>query len=624
MKRRSSLEYRLCLLVMGLLFAMLFAIGHVQMTGQRQALLEEKTEKFESLSKVLALTYTPMANKSDWALYREFTRRFMDTDKDISYVIITDAYGKVLFADSGETSPHQYKNFIGKQASRLMSLVGGLRDSNPETMRVNVPAMVGKDQRGMITVAFGSRSLVAAIEAMQTKLLTTFAFAFLAGLIGSILLAKAIICPLKKLITAARAVTAGDLNVSVPVSSHDEIGELTDSFNTMVASLKETTEKLIERANLDSLTGLYNHRYFQERVRSEIKRAERYSRPMSVIMLDIDHFKSLNDAHGHPVGDAVLVDLAEVLLAEARRDIDIITRYGGEEFALILPETELEGARFIAERIRLGVQRHAFQGKDVETVPVTISLGIAQYPIHSAEPEGLIMAADLAMYQSKSMGRNMTTSFNRDLRPNQDNDPYKLYLLLHATDMGTIEAMAAAVDAKSQRPPGYTRELVAHSVALAQQLGMSEDEQNDVRIATLLHDIGKLGISEAILSKEESLTKEELAIVQSHPILGHAIIQKSPHLKSMLPGILSHHEWWDGNGYPEGLAGEKIPRIARIIAVVDAYYAMITDRPHRKRRTAKEAAAEILKCSGLQFDPTVVEAFLGMLGIVQPELQNAA
>ena len=624
MKRRSSLESRLCLLVMGLLFALLLAVGHVQMTGQREALLEVKTEKFESLSRVLALTYTPITGKADWALYREFTSRFMDTDKDISYVIITDSNGKVLFADSREIAPHQYKNFIGKQADRIMSLAGSLGDSSPETMRVNVPAMVNKGQRGTITVAFGSRSLAAATEAMQTKLLCTFALAFLAGLFGAILLAKAITCPLKRLITAARAVEAGDLGVSVPVSSHDEIGQLADSFNRMVFALKQSTEKLIERANSDSLTGLYNHRYYQERVRSEIKRAERYDRPMSVIMLDIDHFKSLNDTHGHPVGDTVLQEMAKVLYTEARGEIDIITRYGGEEFALILPETELEGARAVAERIRLGVQRHVFEGKDGETMPVTISLGVAQFPIHSAEPEGLIMAADLAMYQSKSMGRNMVTAFSRDIQSDKDNDPYKLYLLLHATDMGTIEAMAAAVDTKSQRSPGFSRELVAHAVALAEQLGMSEEEQNDVRIATLLHDIGKLGISQEILNKEDELNAEEFAIVRSHPVLGYAIIQKSPHLKSMVPGILSHHEWWDGNGYPEGLAGEKIPTIARIIAVVDSYYAMITERPHRHAMTAEEAIAEIKRFSGTQFDPTVVDAFVGMLERKEIDLQKAA
>ena len=623
MKRRSSLESRLCLLVMGLLFALLLAVGHVQMTGQREALMEEKTEKFESLSKVLALAYTPMTRKADWVLYREFTRRFMDTDKDIAYVIITDSHGKVLFADSRELTPHLYRNCIGEQADRIMGLIGGLGGSTPETMRVNVPALVD-GRRGMITVAFGSRSLASAAEIMQTRLLCTFALAFLAGLLGSILLAKAITCPLKKLITAARAVEAGDLTVSVQVASRDEIGELADSFNKMVAAQKQSTEKLIERANMDSLTGLYNHRYFQERVRSEIKRAERYDRPMAVIMMDIDHFKNLNDTHGHPVGDAVLQELAAVLYDEARRDIDIITRYGGEEFAVVLPETELEGARAVAERIRLGVQRHVFEGKDGETIPVTVSLGIAQYPIHSAEPEGLIMAADLAMYQSKSMGRNMTTAFSRDIKSDKGNDPYKLYLLLHATDMSTIEAMAAAVDAKSQRPPGFSKELVAHSVALAQQLGMSEDEQNDVRIATLLHDIGKLGISEAILGKKDELTGEELAVIRTHPVLGHAIIQKSPHLKSMVPGILSHHEWWDGNGYPEGLAGEKIPRIARIISVVDAYYAMISKRPHRNRMTAEEAAAEVQRYSGTQFDPEVVDTFIGMLGLEQSELEHAA
>jgi len=622
MKRHSSLEFRLCLLVTGLLFALLLAVGNVQMTGQRAALVDEKAEKFESLSRVLALTYTPVADKSDFARYKRFTSQFLNADRDISYVIISDARGRVLFADSREIEPHRYKSFVGRNADKIMGIMGSL-NSGPETMRINVRAMVNKGRPGTITVAFGSRSFAAATEALEAKLLSTFALAFLCGLMGAILLATAITRPLKRLITAARAVEGGNFDVTVPSSSHDEIGELADSFNKMVAGLKQSTEKLIERANTDSLTGLYNHRYFQERVRSEMKRAERYNRPMSVIMMDIDHFKNLNDTHGHPVGDTVLQELASVLLAESRRDIDIVTRYGGEEFAVVLPETEVEGAQAVGERVRLGIQRHVFLGKDGETMPVTVSLGVAQYPIHSAEPEGLIMAADLAMYQSKSMGRNMTTTFSRDIKSDTDNDPYKLYLLLHATDMGTIEAMAAAVDAKSQRPPGFSKEIVAHAVALAQHLGMSDEEQNDVRIATLLHDIGKLGISQTILSKDSKLTDEESAIFKSHPILGHAIIQKSPHLKSMLPGILSHHEWWDGSGYPEGLAGENIPRIARIIAVVDAYYAMISDRPSRPAKTPETAAAEVQECSGTRFDPTIVEAFLSMLGM-EVTLRTAA
>lgn len=151
------------------------------------------------------------------------------------------------------------------------------------------------------------------------------------------------------------------------------------------------------------------------------------------------------------------------------------------------------------------------------------------------------------------------------------------------------------------------------AVALAKVLGLSEQEQNDVKIASLLHDVGKLGISASVLRKEGELTDEERRIIRSHPTLGFAIVQKSPHLKSMLPGILYHHEAWDGSGYPNCLKGEEIPLIARIIAIVDAYHAMMSDRPHGRKMTSEEAKAELRSCAGTRFDPKLVEMFINML-----------
>ena len=614
MRRRNSLESRLCLLIVGLLFALLLAIGHVQLAGQRAALIQDRTESYDSLTRTLALMYMPIAKSDNSTLYREFTSRFMETDKDIAYVLITDQNGKVLFVNSRKIKPYQHKELIGTKTTRLMDFVSKL--STPgmnDPIKIILPTTVGKGERGKITIAFVSRSLDAAAEEFQANLLLTFATALILGLIGSMILAKTVVNPIKVLNDAAHKVGAGDLEVCVPITSNDELGDLSDSFNRMVAAMKENHDKLIERANTDGLTGLYNHRYFQDRLRSELRRADRYKRSLSMIMIDIDNFKSLNDTHGHPVGDSVLKDVATVLNSEARREIDVITRYGGEEFAIILPETEANEAMSVAERIRQSVQRSLFEGKEGNPIPVTISLGVSQYPIHSSEPEGLLMAADMAMYQSKSMGRNRTTLYSNDSRIDRESDPYKLYLLLHATDMSTIEAMAAAVDAKSQRYQGFSRDLMLHAMDVAKAFDLSDEELNDVRIASLLHDIGKLGIPDSVLSKCGELSQEELALLRSHPNLGYAIVQKSPHLKSMLPGILYHHEWWDGSGYPSGLKGEQIPLIARIIAVLDSYHAMLCDRPYTRAMTPLEAMYEVLRCSGTQFDPSVVDALMKVI-----------
>lgn len=623
MKFRGSLESRICLLTTGLLFALLLAVGHVEMSGQKSALIEEKVEKYDALSKILALSYMPLGEQSDDAVYREFTNRIMHADRDITYVIITDSKNNPLFALNKESSAQEKRRAGIPDVKQLAASIRRLaRPGGNEFRTMRVPAKIGPGETGAIAVGFSSKSVDIAVEQSQNRLLGTFAAALLVGLLGAMSLAKAITGPLRTLIRAASDVEKGDLDVTIAVHSKDELGVLAFGFNRMVIALKESRDKLIERANTDSLTSLYNHRHFQERLATELSRAERFGRPLSMVMLDIDNFKTLNDTHGHPIGDQVLKDVAKVLCSEVR-DIDVVARYGGEEFALIFPETSVAEAKVAAERVRLGVKRHCFMGGDEQSLSVTISLGVAQYPIHSLEREGLIMAADLAMYQAKSMGRNRSVAFSNDIREDKGNDPYKLYLLLHATDMSTIEAMAVAVDAKGQRYPGFSRDVMKNAMRLAEELGMSEQEQEAVRIASLLHDIGKLGIPDAILNKDGAYTEEERRIIRSHAAMGYAIVQKSPHLRSMLPGILYHHEWWDGSGYPNCLKGQDIPPIARIIAVVDAYHAMMTQRTHARTMNPEEARAELRKCAGTQFDPDMVEAFIGMLDRDESKAQAA-
>lgn len=608
---RASLESRIFVLVVGLLFMLLSAVGYLQIVGQQANLADDKISEYQGMSSMLALTYTPLARENNLSLYHEFTTRFMKADPDIAYVRISDSRGRVLFAHARNAHTHDSPNLVGGKITGFVEQLTP-RDKR-ECSTFSVPAMVKPGERGAITVGFRPRSMNAALESMRAALLSTFALTLLAGLLGAILVAKAVTSPLRRLTEAAHSVADGDLDVSVSISSNDEVGELAETFNRMVVALKENRDMLIERANTDSVTGLCNHRYFQDRLRSELKRAERYQRPFAVLMLDIDDFKALNDTHGHLAGDAVLQALAHVLVSCTRTDVDQVARYGGEEFGAILPETNAADAAVVAERMRSSVEEHPFTGKDGEQIRMTISAGVAEYPVHSAEPEGLIMAADLALYQSKSMGKNRCTVFSTDTREHRNRDPYKLYLLLNATDAGTIEAIAAAVDAKGQRSPAFSKAIVNHAVAVAQELGLSEEEQNDVRIASLLHDIGKLGISDAILNKKGTLTDDEREMMKTHPALGYAIVRKSPHLKSMVPGILYHHERWDGTGYPEGLKGEGIPLIARIIAVVDAYHAMITKRSHTQSLTPDEAKAELRRGAGTQFDPRIVDVFLRIL-----------
>lgn len=614
MRLRISLESKICILICSLLFALLIMVGYTQMSRHKANLMMQKMGEYQGMSSMLALACVSDNNGVDLARYHEYTTRFMEADPDISYVIISDSEGRVLFSNTRKNAYQRSDGFVGRHIDKVLALVRWASDRNKEKCTMfRMPATVRQGEKGTVTVGFVSHSIDEAMSVMRSDLMVTFGFTLVIGLLAALAIAKAVTRPIRQLVTAAHTVAAGDLDVRIPDIPHDEVGELMQTFNGMVASLKVSHDKLIERANTDSLTGLHNHQYFQERLRSELKRAERYGRPLSVIMLDIDDFKVLNDTHGHPIGDSVLQEVARILTEGARSDIDVVCRYGGEEFAIILPETNSVDAAAVAERIRKSMAEHDFAGKDGASISSTVSMGVAEYPVHSSEREGLIMAADLALYQSKSMGKNRVTIFRNDTHAEKDRDPYRLYLLVNATDMDTVEAMAAAVDAKGQRVTDNAHTVVNHAVELAKRLGMSESEQRDVRVASLLRDIGKLGVAANLLTKPEPLTGEELNIIKSHPMLGYSVIQKSSHLKSMLPGILHHHERWDGTGYPKGLKGEEIPLIARIIAVIDAYHAMTIKRSHSSPKSSEEALAELRKGSGAQFDPRIVELFADIL-----------
>ena len=610
---KHSIESRLCLLVTGLLFSLLLVVGHFQLSAQQSILMEDKADKYESISTMFAAAYRQVNEKQESRLYKDLSAKLMSADGDISYVLVTASDKKMRFVDIRNCTDAQNGKLKGRKAGDLAGAAHdlGIRIS-AEMKKVTIPIITSQGKRRTVIIGFSPLATSYESDILEARLLATFAAAFILGIIGSILLAKAILQPIKALIEAAHLAAAGDLNANVEILTNDEIGELGETFNVMMEAIRAGQEKLIQRANTDSLTELYNHRYFQERLAAELSRAARYKHPLSMVMLDVDHFKNLNDTYGHPFGDLVLQQIAKILVGESR-DIDIVARYGGEEFALILPETKTKDALILAERLRSAIQHHPFIEPEGRSVPVTISLGLSQYPVHSLEREGLIMAADLAMYQSKTLGRNRVTAYSDDIQNDEGSDPYKLYLLLHAKDVGTIEAMAAAVDAKGHRTPGFSLQVMKHCVALAEELRLSEAEKGDVQIAGLLHDIGKLGVPEAILTKRGALTEEEVRLVRSHPALGYTIVQKSPHLQSMLPGILYHHERWNGSGYPNGLAGDAIPMIARLISVVDAFHAMTVDRPHKQAISEDAAKDELRRCSGTQFDPDVVEAFLRVL-----------
>ncbi len=409
-----------------------------------------------------------------------------------------------------------------------------------------------------------------------------------------------------------RLIAAGDYSARADASTVDEFGDLGRAFNAMVSSLARAREMLLEKANTDSVTSLANHRYFQERLAVEFSRAARYGSPLSLLMIDIDHFKLFNDMNGHPAGDHALREIAAVI-SEQVRDVDIAARYGGEEFAIVLPETAAAQAEILGERIREAVFERIFEQASSQCCRLTLSVGVGEFPSHCSDRASLLRAADGALYQAKMRGRNIVATFDGESGCDPKPDPHKLYVLLHATDINTVEAIAAAIDAKHGYPSGHSVAIARLAGDLGDRLGLTQEERTSLYVAALLRDVGQIAIPDSVLEKSERLSSEEKELVEKHPVLGHAIVQKSPYMSAMLPAILHHHERFDGDGYPDGLAGDGIPLAARIVAVVDAYQSMAVDRPYRSKLDLQAARSELQRLAGTQFDPEVVTALLDAL-----------
>ena len=396
----------------------------------------------------------------------------------------------------------------------------------------------------------------------------------------------------------------------------DEADELAALLNRLISQLPQSRPRpRTASTNADPLTGLCNHRHFYERLNGEIRRAERYDHVLSLLMVDLDGFRSINEEHGHAAGDDVLRQAAQVVQG-AIRSTDLAARYGGDDFAVLLPETDVAGALEVAGKILSELEWNQVRlpaaggGKPDRLLRLTGSVGAASFPQHSTRTHGLVMAADVAMYMAKYTGRNKVCPFHRVPGAKEVTDPYQLYQFLQNSDWGALEALVAAVDARDRITGGHSKNVTAYAVALATAIGLAEYDVSSIRSAALLHDVGKIGIPDRVLVKATSLTPEERALIESHPAVGESLARRSLSLSSALPGILYHHERYDGKGYPTGLAGDAIPISARIIAIADAYDAMISHRHYRTPPGRAKARRELEAGAGHQWDPELVRAFL--------------
>jgi len=378
----------------------------------------------------------------------------------------------------------------------------------------------------------------------------------------------------------------------------------------------------------DSHTGLYNHRYLGEVIEAEFFRAKRYAHPLSLILIDVDYFKSINDVYGHQFGDLILKQFARQLKM-AVRQYDIVIRLGGEEFVVLSPSTCRADALALAERILEAINLYNF-GDETRNIKLKISVAVSSHPEDKiSKGVDLIDLADRILNKVKEYGGNKVYS-SYDLK-NADRTEAageaekaadvellkkKLDKLTRQANQGLIEsvfAFAKTIELKDHYTGEHVEKTVHYATEVARELDLPKEDVEKIRQAAILHDLGKIGISESILLKRGKLTKKEFDEIKKHPQIAADILRPIQSLQGVVPLIYYHHERWDGSGYSNGLKGEEIPIGARIIAVSDVYEALTSDRPYRKAYSKDEAVKIMKSSSGTQFDPKVVDTFLNVL-----------
>jgi diguanylate cyclase (GGDEF)-like protein len=363
----------------------------------------------------------------------------------------------------------------------------------------------------------------------------------------------------------------------------------------------------------DPLTGLANHRSFQERVQRELTGAEARNVPFTLCMIDIDDFKRVNDLFGHPTGDSVLAQVG----ARLRQNGEAF-RLGGDEFALLLPVRSAEEALPIAQNVLARIA--SLDLGDIGSV--TASAGIASFPAQAFDRDELIRLADSALYWAKEHGKNRVHVYRPEVV-----ELAELRRLAHGPDRAArfraAASLANAVDARDTYTGSHSTRVAELGAWIAGHLGLDAEHVELARLAGSLHDLGKLAIPEEILRKPGPLTPPEWLVLERHPQIGFRMLE-SLGVEPVAEWVLHHHERWDGMGYPEGLAGDEIPLGARIIFIADAYDAMTSDRAYRSRLTPPDAVAELKRCAGTQFDPAIVAVVAHELGYAVPATAAAA
>ncbi len=366
----------------------------------------------------------------------------------------------------------------------------------------------------------------------------------------------------------------------------------------------------VERAEQDSLTGLWNHRGFQARFKSESERARREGSRLALFLMDVDNFKFFNDVYGHAVGDEVLQRIAQAL-QDCCRSEDTLARYGGDEFVLLAAISEDGEAQALAERLRSVLAELGYRPPGYDTtIPIGASLGLAIFPEEADTRLKLLEMADAHLRRAKA-GEGSRAALIESIRERFTGSQVGFPML---------NALVNAVDNKDRYTRRHSEDVTVYSLQIARELGLDEGMHQTIAVAALLHDVGKIGIPDDILRKPGRLSEADFEAIREHPVMGAVIVGAVPGFEETLDAVRHHHERWDGGGYPDGLHGEAAPWMARLLAVADAYSAMTTDRPYRKGMEPAVALGILKDGAGTQWDPEYVRAFLS----AQSGLRSAA